>query len=382
MSIIYAADLHLDNRNPDVRGETGRYVRETEAEAMLEALLSVCAKQHASTLIIAGDLSNNRNPRAWVYTAFATFLDSAHRQGLKVVAMPGNHDRDETGEPEFGDAFAKHPAFTYVKAPEVIAADGKLILMLPWVGRTRVAAKSGATMMVSEQHAYIQTALERIVQTHAADVVVTHYTIAGARYSSEAQPLLGDSAELMLPAMMFNQPGIKYVVSGHVHKAQTLTSGAVPVFYPGSTILCDFGQEKEQPQVVLDDGSRDVRHIPLYYKHLRFATVEEGTEIANLTGAIVRFKGSIPSGDEGVRWLATFTDKLAALSPLYIAKPKVSLTRHDVRVEHTITAEVSPEAAFAEYTALAGGEYQERSDALMPLHHDIERTVNDAAIDV
>lgn len=375
--IIYAADFHLDCRNPDT-SDNGIYLREAEANRMLTALFDLAMSEDAAAIIIAGDVSHFRNPRAWAYVVFRAFLEKCLAEGIEVHVIRGNHDGDDLGRAEFCQAF--QGMLHYYRTPQVVVVAGRRILMLPWAGRSTVAAKAGHTMTVAEQNTYMQQALERIIQTHFADVIVTHFSIAGVRYSSEAQPMLGDSGEFMLPLGMFNTSGLRYVVSGHIHKAQTLTGGPVPVYYPGSTILCDFGQEKEQPMVLIDHGEGVEEAVPLEYQNLKFVTLTDPSE-SPVAGAIVRIKAEVASGDEGQRVIAAWMDDIAKCSPAYIAKPVLTLQRHEARFTHSITADSTPEDAFAEYVHLVGGEYLEREDALTLLHAEIGREVTRATID-
>jgi DNA repair exonuclease SbcCD nuclease subunit len=377
--IIYAADFHLDNRNPDIMAG-GEYLRETEARLMLDALLARAVEAGAGAIVIAGDVSHFRNPRAWAYVLFGDFLIRCKQEGIEIHIIRGNHDGDDLGRKEFCQAFDGIRGFHYYRTPQVAQVCGRRVLMLPWAGRSTVAAKAGHTMTVAEQNAYMRDAFERIIQSHPAEVIVTHFSIAGVKYSTEAQPLLGDSSEFMLPVTAFHTPELKYVVSGHIHKAQSLHTGAVPIYYPGSTILCDFGQEREVPMVLLDDG--DPRHVPLVYDHLRFVTVEPDTTIhmPDLEGAIVRIKGEVPSGDEGQRMVAGIMADIATHYPTYIAKPVLTLRRHEARFTHTITAETTPADALTEYIGLVGGEYAERAEALALLHHGIEKEVSSETI--
>ena len=376
--IIHTADFHLDCRNPDVSSE-GKYIREAEALSMTDALHALAVDTGAAAIIIAGDIANYRNPRAWAYVVFRRFLEKCEADGIKVVGLRGNHDGDDLSRREFAEAFPSS-LITYARKPTVLKVAGRDVLLLPWAGRSTVAAKAGHTMTVAEQHGYMQQAFERIIQTHPADIIVTHFTIAGAKYSSEAQPMLGDSGELMLPVGMFNQPHLRHVVSGHIHKAQVLTNGAVPIMYPGSTILCDFGQESETPHVVIDHG-KHTELVPLEYDHLRFVTVnnDDPVDPDMLRGAIVRYKGAVPSGDEGARIVSERMSEIAACEPAYIAKPVLTLERHEARFSHSIRAETLPSHALEEYARLVGGEYQERIDALMTIHEDIQKEVNDEA---
>jgi DNA repair exonuclease SbcCD nuclease subunit len=379
--IIYAADLHLDCRNPDTRCPGSRaLIRENEAGNMLRELYGMACAQTAGAVVIAGDIADRRTPRPWAYKAFGSFLRACSKSCIEVHAIRGNHDGDETGGREFCDAFSGENGFTYHTSPGAAEIAGTPMLMLPWTGRAATAAKAGRSMSVADQHAYMRDAFSHIIEANpGADVIVTHFTVAGARFSTDSQPLLGDSSEFMLPQGLFSAPGLRYAVAGHIHKQQVI-DGPVPVYIPGSAILCGFGQEAEAPGVLIDPGYGMPYLEILPYDHLRFVTVPVSGPVPDVAGAAARIGGVIPSGSEGTRVVRALEAEIAAAGAVYIGRHITTREKHETRAAaHTITGKLTPDAALSEYMTLAGGEYAERRGRLMLAHSDIQKGVENAS---
>lgn len=377
--IAYIADLHLDCRNPDA-SDGSRYLREQEAWRLTDGILGWCVVNEVKTLVIAGDMAHYRNPRVWAYKVMGSLTDRLHERGIEVIAIRGNHDGSEHGRAEFGEAI---PYLRYFSEPaSITTASGHDLTLLPWFGRSHVAARAGTSMSVADQHAYMRDAAERILSDAKGRIVVTHFTISGAKYSSEAQPVLGDASEFMLPPRILSNAA--YCIAGHVHKAQRIT-GPTDVVYPGSAILCDFGQENDVPTILLDRGQGPTAE-PIGYEHLRFVTVnadvsEDGTcehddlDALAIEGAIVRVKATVPAGEAGTGAIARLMRDVEARGPVYMARAKLAVVRHDARVAHEMTTEQTPTEALASYAELVGGEYADRADELTALHGEIERSL-------
>jgi exonuclease SbcD len=78
----------------------------------------------------------------------------------------------------------------------------------------------------------------------AVNVVMAHATLLGGRRGGgerDVQTSLGYE----LPASMF-PPTAHYVALGHLHRCQEIP-GPCPVFYSGSTLAVDFGEQVNDP---------------------------------------------------------------------------------------------------------------------------------------
>ena len=71
-----------------------------------------------------GDIFNSRKSQSIeVLHAFMNILDYAESQNIKVVAIPGNHDKtDYKSEISFLDAFKHHPSLELIVKPTLIGS--------------------------------------------------------------------------------------------------------------------------------------------------------------------------------------------------------------------------------------------------------------------
>lgn len=376
-NIMYAADLHLDLRHPDLTDATGKYLREKEGYGLVRAIVAAADANDVGALVLCGDIAHRPNPRTWAYRAMLSLGKMLAKRGVQVVAFRGNHDgTDIAGRQEFGEVCFGE---SYYKKPQVIDVCGRKMLVLPWFGRGNVAtAAAGKT--VADQHRYMVEAVERIVASERPDIVATHFTVSGASYSSEEQPLLGDTSEFMLPAMFLAPGDVQYAVSGHVHKPQVVNGN---IYYPGSAVNCDFGESHESA-FLLDDGLGIIAHHPLNNpERLRFVTVDFTVDDAGAGlwqdypkdgNEIVRLKADVPTGDVGTRAVADMQAHLAKTA-LHVVRPVVTRRRNESRVAHEMRPEQTTEEVLEQFFALVGGEFTERASHLLTLHKEVQASV-------
>ena len=82
----------------------------------------------------------------------------------------------------------------------------------------------------------------------AVNVVMAHATLLGGRRGGgerDVQTSLGYE----LPASMF-PPSAHYVAHGHLHRCQEIP-GPCPIFYAGSPLAVDFGEQDNDPSVLI-----------------------------------------------------------------------------------------------------------------------------------
>lgn len=384
-NIMYVADLHLDLRHPDLTDAAGKYLREKEGYGLVKSIVAAVDTNDVGALVLCGDLAHRPNPRTWAYRAMLSLGRMLTKRGVQVVAFRGNHDgTDIAGRQEFGEVCFGE---SYYKTPQTIDVLGRKLLVLPWFGRGNVAALEQASRVsVADQHRYMAEAVERIVASERPDIVATHFTVTGASYSSEAQPLLGDTSEFMLPAMFLAPGNVQYAVSGHVHKPQLVNGN---IFYPGSAVNCDFG-ESHEPGFLLDDGMTldSGKGLPALCplnnpERLRLVTVEVTVDDAGAGlwqdypkdgNEIVRLRADVPTGDVGTRAVADMQARLAKTA-LHVVRPVVTRRRAESRVAHNMRPEQSPTEVLEQFFALVGGEFTERASNLLALHKEVEASV-------
>lgn len=88
MKVLHVSDLHIGKRvNGMSMLDDQRYI--------LRQILDVAEKRQVSVLLIAGDVYDKASPSAEAVTVFDAFLTDAVAAGLRVLAIPGNHDSAE-----------------------------------------------------------------------------------------------------------------------------------------------------------------------------------------------------------------------------------------------------------------------------------------------
>ena len=88
MKVLHVSDLHIGKRvNGMSMLDDQRYI--------LRQILDIAEKHQVSVLLIAGDIYDKASPSAEAVTVFDAFLTDAVGVGLRVLAIPGNHDSAE-----------------------------------------------------------------------------------------------------------------------------------------------------------------------------------------------------------------------------------------------------------------------------------------------
>jgi exonuclease SbcD len=154
----------------------------------------------------------------------------------------------------------------------VIDVAGARIALMPWVSQ-RWAIKSEQLMATSAAAATqfyaarVARLLAWLSEGFAADtvnIVAAHCMVQGGVLGGgERDAQLID--EYAVPSAAF-PAAANYVALGHLHRTQQIR-GAAPIWYSGSPIQVDFGEERDTKQVLLVDiparGAAKVRPIPL-----------------------------------------------------------------------------------------------------------------------
>jgi DNA repair protein SbcD/Mre11 len=100
--------------------------------------------------------------------------------------------------------------------------------------------------------------------------------------------------EYMVPSAAF-PAAANYVALGHLHRAQSIP-GAAPIWYSGSPIQVDFGEERDVKQVLLVDiperGAAKVQPVPL----------TSGWSLRTVAGTVAELEALAPTvGDAWLR---------------------------------------------------------------------------------
>jgi DNA repair protein SbcD/Mre11 len=248
--------------------------RHEEHVAVLRDLVGQARAHDVDVVLVAGDLFETAAPTPKAQGLVMRTLLALREDGRQVVVIGGNHDNqpllDAVYRPVLGEV-GVHLAGT-PRRPD----QGGLIT---------IAVKSGETVNVAAlpflSHRYAVRAAEIMLEdfaTHALDyaarmrelvrvltegftsdavnVVTTHATLLGGRRGGGERDVQ-TSLDYELPASIF-PASTHYVALGHLHRQQEIP-GPCPVWYSGSPLAVDFGEEANEPAALIITASPDRR---------------------------------------------------------------------------------------------------------------------------
>jgi DNA repair protein SbcD/Mre11 len=233
-------------------------------------------------VLVAGDVFETAAPTARSQGLVMRTVLALREDGRQVVVIAGNHDNqsllDVVYRPVLGQ-LGLHVLGT-PKRPE---AGGTLTLRTRTGETARVAALPflshryavrAAEILLHEfaEHAldYSQRVAEMMrlltagFTADAVNVVMAHATLLGGRRGGGEREVQ-TSLDYELSASMFPVTA-HYVALGHLHRQQEIP-GPCPIFYSGSPLAIDFGEEANEPGALLvtaEPGIRaDARPLPI-----------------------------------------------------------------------------------------------------------------------
>ncbi|MEM4297385.1 MAG: metallophosphoesterase, partial [Nitrososphaerota archaeon] len=190
LKILHTADLHLGTTFRDLPQSTSKsQERIKDYLIQLERIRDEAINGEYDFLIIAGDIFSNIRPDSYLFDEFAKLVRSLTKEGIKVVAIAGNHDqpRLDGSEPylkAFYDVGA--PDFYFFRKPSSICLEGKRskknvrFICLPYLAWQTLDPVQYTNM--------IQETVKRLKaenKTYDYTVVVAHFYIEGAKAGAE-----------------------------------------------------------------------------------------------------------------------------------------------------------------------------------------------------
>lgn len=262
MRFIHTADWHLGRT---LRGRS----RVEELAGALDQLVDMAKSESVDAVLVAGDIYDQRALSADADRLVFETLLRLHSAGVRVVAVPGNHD----SAPRLG---AIAPVLEHigcalvpkVRRPqtgglvEVPAQDGShvaLVACIPFVPPRRFSdAASEFTDIATGYNKYddgmgsLFSVYEKSFRNDAVNIVLAHMFVSGAKPAgSERQITLGADyavSPMRLPATA------SYIALGHIHRPQKVAGSPSEARYSGSLIQLDFGERGQDKGVLLVDA--------------------------------------------------------------------------------------------------------------------------------
>ena len=248
MKVLHISDLHIGKRvNGMSMLDDQRYI--------LRQILDIAEKRQVSVLLIAGDVYDKASPSAEAVTVFDAFLADAVAAGLRVLAIPGNHDSAEriayaqgllekqgvclppvyAGEVERVELEDEHGPVEFWLLPFLKPGDVRRFFPDKEIGDDYSAALRAVLGACD-----IDQGKRNVVLSHQ---LVTAYGTAPDRADDEIKLGGMDNVDVSV------YDAFDYVALGHVHRPQRV--GRDTVRYSGSPLKYSFSEARYGKSVAL-----------------------------------------------------------------------------------------------------------------------------------
>jgi exonuclease SbcD len=275
MKILHTSDWHVGKV---LKGRD----RHDEHVAVLGSIVRTARDEDVDLVLIAGDLFETAAPTPKSQGLVMKTLLALREDGRQVVAIAGNHDNqhllDVVYRPVLGQlgvgvlGLPHRPDEGGTLAMRTRGGEAVNIAALPFLSH-RYAVRAAEVLL----HDFAEHSLDYAGQVaamvalltegftgDAVNVVMAHATLLGGREGGgerDVQTRFGYE----LPASIF-PPTAHYAALGHLHRCQEVP-GPCPVFYSGSPLAVDFGEQDNEPSVLVvtaEPGVRaDARVVPV-----------------------------------------------------------------------------------------------------------------------
>lgn len=248
MKVLHVSDLHIGKRvNGMSMLDDQRYI--------LRQILDIAEKRQVSVLLIAGDVYDKASPSAEAVTVFDAFLTDAVAAGLRVLAIPGNHDSAEriayaqgllekqgvclppvyAGEVERVELEDDHGPVEFWLLPFLKPGDVRRFFPDEEIGDDYSAALRAVLGACA-----IEQGKRNVVLSHQ---LVTAYGTAPDRADDEIKLGGMDNVDVSV------YDAFDYVALGHVHRPQRV--GRDTVRYSGSPLKYSFSEARYDKSAAL-----------------------------------------------------------------------------------------------------------------------------------
>lgn len=223
----------------------------------LQRIIAIAKERDAKALVLAGDLYDKAAPSAEAVALLDWLLTEAVRQGLTVLAVPGNHDSAERVGYAANLLAAQgvhFPAIYQGEIPCVTLQDGHGPIhfwLMPFLKPAHVRPHFPETEIGQDYTAAITAALSACnLDSTQRNILVAHQFVTSngtAPETSDSELSLGGLDNVDAAAF----DAFDYVALGHVHRPQRI--GRDTVRYAGSLLKYSFSEIPYPKSVCLVD---------------------------------------------------------------------------------------------------------------------------------
>lgn len=279
--LLHFADIHVGMENYGrLDPATGTSTRVRDFLDRLDEVIDHALDYDVDAAIFAGDAFKNRDPEPTQQREFAQRIKRL-ADAVPTLLLVGNHDM-----PGMAAKASSVDIFRALDVPGVIVGhrpEGRVVetkrgpiylAWMPYPMRNRLLSREehqGKT--IDELEIALRQTVSEILRDLAQEavehdmprVLAGHFSVAEAKLGSERSVMLG--RDVAVTTSTLADETWDYVALGHIHKHQSLNSGAMPaVVYSGSLERIDFGEEAEEKGfcwVELERGHTQWAFVPV-----------------------------------------------------------------------------------------------------------------------
>ena len=248
MKFLHVSDLHIGKR---VNGMS----MVEDQEHILAQILRSAVERGVDALVIAGDIYDKASPSAEAVTVFDAFLTHVAEAGIRVLAVPGNHDSAERIAYAQGLLAAQGVCFPPVFAGSACRVDledeygAVAFWLLPFLKPGDVRRFFAEREIGDDYGAALRAVIESCeVDRTQRNVAISHQLVVSGGLSPERS-----SDEIQLGGIDAVDFGVyddfDYVALGHVHRQQRV--GRETVRYSGSPLKYSFSEARYSKHALL-----------------------------------------------------------------------------------------------------------------------------------
>lgn len=274
MKLLHTADWHLGYR------QYGLKVREDDFEKTLVQIGDVAIRENVAAVLVSGDMFDNARPPATAVNAARRFGDRMRENGIRVLAVDGNHDLA-------GGNWSLLCSFTPMGGAEACATPPDI----------EIADCGQPVRVAGIDFSRPQQLVERLKDWAGRGVdlnggiLMLHHEFAELTAYSTAMSV--QEVEPYLDAL-----NVGYVALGHIHNPVSHTTESGRVYrYPGSTEANDTSEIGIKSVDVIEFKDGKYAFTPIALDTRRFEYVDISSEEA-LSGQCEKAKA-----DKDTFWL-------------------------------------------------------------------------------
>jgi exonuclease SbcD len=308
LRFLHTADWHVGK---SIRGRS----RTDEFAAALDEVVTIATDEDMDAVLVAGDVYEHRSaaPEA-DSVVFDAFL-RLHDAGIRVVAIPGNHDSAVRLEAlgkllrplgvELAPFVVPPDAGGIVELPSRDGDEVAEVACVPFVPERRFG--DAAKLFEATESWYLSYAegMGELLRAMASgftpgrpSVLLAHLFTDGALLGGGEREVTIGMAYAISPSRL---PGdVGYVALGHVHKPQAVRGSGAPARYAGSLLQLDFGETDQRKSVALVDlGAGKPARV-------REVALSAGRRLVDLRGTLDQVLAK--AGEVGDAYVRVFVD--------------------------------------------------------------------------